>query len=218
MIKKRKRDFFIVVLILLGVSSILISSTAMTNLESLKDFLSSKQITGHGTVGKVNLTITQNLTLNVVQEVINFSTGYVDTGQAGAILNTSATGYWISASVPNWTNTSDYDPSPLQLRNDGNVNASVNITSGKDAAAFIGGTSPLYQFNGSQAEANSCKADGTLADYTSLTTLGQLLCANLGTKETEDDLYVHCLLWVPSDAIGTKEDQWTFTASANLTG
>ena len=191
----------------------------MTNLESLKESLLPKQITGHGTVGQVNLTITQNLTLNVVQDVINFSTGYVNTGEAGAILNTSADGYWASASsVPNWTNTSDYDPRPLQLRNDGNVNASVNISSGKDAATFIGGTTPIYQFNGSQAESDSCKDDATLADYTSLTTLGQLLCANLGTAEDEDDLYVHCLIWVPSDAIGTKEDQWTFTASANLTG
>jgi len=216
--KERKVDIIAVLLIIMAVVSLLVMFTAINSFDSIKKSLIPRQITAHATTGQVNLTITQNLTINVVQDVINFSTGYVNTGQPGAYLNTSATGYWASNPRPAWTNTTDYDPRPMQVKNEGNVNSSLNISSGEDAATVLGGTSPLYQFNGSQMEANSCMPNMLVSVNTSLTGSSQILCSNFGTAETRDDIYVHCFLWVPSDAIGVKEDIWTFTAVANLTG
>ena len=205
--------WLIIIAVVISLTGTFFSLNMLNELERYKQYFA-----GYATTGQVNLTITQNLTINVVQDVINFSSGYVNTGDTGAYLNTSATGYWASNPRPAWTNTTDYDPRPMQVKNEGNVNSSLNISSGEDAATFLGGTSPLYQFNGSQMEANSCMPNMLVSVNTSLTGSSQILCSNFGTAETRDDIYVHCFLWVPSDAIGVKEDIWTFTAVANLTG
>ena len=203
-------SILIILAIMISIAGTFFSINMLNELDDYKEFF-----TGRGTSGQVNLTITQNLTINVIQTVINFSTGFVETGQAGATLNTTVPEFLDEPA--NWTNSTLYNPKPVELRNTGNVNCSVNITSGKDASTFIGGTTPLYQYNGSNKETasgTSCVETETLSDYTEFDTNQQVVCGNLGSNDNKDELYIHCLVWVPYDTVGTKEDQWTFTVAA----
>jgi len=206
---KKGEDKFLAILIIIAV---VISVTGtFFSLHSLNDLQRYRQyFSGYGMSAQVNLTIGQNLTINVIQTVINFSSGFVNSGADYAILNTTVEN--IKAAPVNWTNTSLYNPKPLEIRNDGNINASINLTSLKTAETFLGGTSPLYQFNVTNKEAYSCV--GTATDWTSLTAASQVACTNLGTTDTKDEIYIHCLVKVPYDTVGAKEDQWTFTATS----
>lgn len=210
MIKKGDEKFLstlIIVAVIISITGTFFSLKMLNDLDYYKQYFS-----GHVSVGQINLTITQNLTISVVQNVINFSMGFVNTGADGATLNTTTAGSLIAPA--NWTNSTLYDPRAIQISNDGNVNATVNLTSAKTAATFLGGTVPTYEFNGSNKEANSCNNGGTLAGYTSLNADQQIVCANLGSNDLRDEIYLHCRIWVPADTQGTKEDTWTFTATA----
>jgi hypothetical protein len=204
--EKKLLAMLIVIAIVISITGTFLSFDMLNELEVYRQYF-----TGHGLSGQVNITITENLTINVIQTNITFGTGYVDTGLLGATLNTSVADYLIGPQ--NWTNTTVYNPKPIELRNDGNVNASINITSGQTADQFLGGTTPSYEFNSSNMlEAGLEDCVGTLYDYTNLDTTQQQFCTNLGSVDNRDQLYAHCRLWVPSDTTGEKEDYWTFTA------
>lgn len=200
----------IIMAIAISVLGTFFSLNMLGELEAYREYFTGHSSSGSG---QVNLTISQNLTINVIQTVINFSVGFVSTGQDGTTLNTTVPEFAVPPA--NWTNSSIYNPKPIEIRNNGNVNCSLNLTSGKTAAQFIGGTAPSYEFNGSNKEPNSCP---DLLDYTTLTGVTTQFCTNLGTSDGKDEVYVHCRLWVPYDTVGTKEDIWTFNAVANITG
>jgi hypothetical protein len=117
-------------------------------------------------------------------------------------------------SAANWSNETVFEPSSFQLVNDGNVNASVTITGDDDAASFIGGTNPAYQYNASNEEALSCVTGATLQDWTDVTTGSTAVCTNFGSVDTADEIYVDILLRIPSNTQGEKETFVTFGITA----
>ena len=104
-------------------------------------------ITGYGTEGYVNVTIENLTAINVTATDCNFGSGYVTNSTAWAILNPGDSSGNCSASPykANWTNTTTYAPECMVVRNDGNMRAGINVSSTKDAAGMIGGTSPEYK-------------------------------------------------------------------------
>ncbi|MCL6500951.1 MAG: hypothetical protein K6T16_02880, partial [Candidatus Pacearchaeota archaeon] len=111
----------------------------------------------------------------------------------------------------NWTNTSSYNPECMKVRNDGNQKVEVNVSSGKNAGAFIGGTSPNYTMFSEQLEANSCGSGLIGWPGIEMNTSNRTACSVMWHNESNDEIYVGCYLKIPSDApVEAKTDTWNF--------
>jgi len=147
-----------------------------------------------------------NATINITIEtaaLINFTTDFIDFG-SGVVLGDSATLVSAPASVSggNWSLTSDQS---FQLENIGNTNVSIVLKSGKNASAFIGGTSPAYQFNVTVNEAASClnitgAADSNLSLLRDATTSEATICEVFPFTAVSDTINITIRLVIPVDS------------------
>lgn len=110
-----------------------------------RDFL----ITGFATAnGSVNVTVNESVSLNFTTSEVNWGSGAVDSETAWATLDTVGgvtNGSWSAVS------------SGLVIRNAGNINLTLNLSMGKNAASFIGGTGESYQYNVSNVDEDACE-------------------------------------------------------------
>ncbi len=177
-------------------------------------------ITGYPTAGEANLTVEQNVEVNFTTSQISWGNGRVAPGSTTAALTTFGTS---NVTGGNWTLTT---AGGLRLRNEGNVNLTLNLSAGKSAASFIGGTSPVYQWNVSQVEAGSCvnSTGGTytpesgfnLSRFYSTSTTTIRVCGNFTYVSASDEIRIDFNLTIPEDAsTGAKGDVITATAWIN---
>jgi hypothetical protein len=172
--------------------------------------------TGFAT-GEANLTVEDVIDINFTTNAIDWGSGRVDSGSTSAYLDTLE-GTTVNS---NWTANS----AGLLIENIGNVNATLNISGTKTAAAMIAGTSPVYQWNISNNEANSCvnqstgiHADGqngteSLGKYLNVNTTTAQFCPILAFRDAGDSVRIHFNLTIPSDSLtGTITDVITATA------
>jgi hypothetical protein len=175
----------------------------------------ASQITGFSTSGEANLTIETLASVNFTTGSINFGDGVVTSGSSDASLDTLGSG---TVTNGNWSAQSG-----LILVNDGNVNVTLNLTGDKSAGDFIGGTNPVYEWNVSNVEANSC-VNFTGVDETGMnlntfhdvnTSLGDSVkCGIFRFEEANDQIRIDFNLTVPLDApTGAKFDLINATAS-----
>lgn len=131
--------------------------------------------TGTGTVtvlGVANLNFSRNL--------VNWSTGSVNVsgstpcGGAYSVLDTEGT--VLCATSPGW----QVQNAGLVLDNIGNSNITVNLTSSNNAAGFIGGTGPIYNWKLSNNETGSCNASLNPTIYQAVSTAPITICTNFG--------------------------------------
>jgi hypothetical protein len=115
----------------------------------------------------------------------------------------------------NWTAASG-----LILQNIGNVNVSLNLTGTKTAAQFLGGTNPVYQWNISNVEANSCLNATGGTDFLNLNTFHNVnitignagYCRIFQFIDSADSIRIDFNLTVPSDSqTGALSDTITAT-------
>lgn len=107
-------------------------------------------ISGHASGATANLSVESYISVNFTTDSISWGSGKVNDGQTYAVLTTLEAN---NVTNGNWTLTVG---GGLKLQNDGNNNLTLNLSGSKTAAQFIGGTSPNYEWNISNAEANSC--------------------------------------------------------------
>ncbi len=112
--------------------------------------------------GEANLTVETLASVNFSTRAINWSSGRVNIGSTAASLITTSSNGDVTGG--NWTVNSD----GLILENVGNVNVSLNLSVGKNASEFIGGTNPAYEWNLTAEEAASCVQVGTTTDMDNL--------------------------------------------------
>jgi len=171
-------------------------------------------ITGFGTEGYVNITLSNFTNINVTATDCDFGSGYVQAGQTSAELSSNGTNN-------SWQGPQTADS--MNIQNDGNRDVQLNVSSGKNAATFFGGgTSPsvkVWSYEGYLIGSGGCD-DAGLVSYpgTEMDTTEITICANLtaGTGSIEDDMvHAGCYLIVPNDSpTGAKTDTWTFTGTA----
>ncbi|MBM3229955.1 hypothetical protein FJZ26_05975 [Candidatus Parvarchaeota archaeon] len=147
--------------------------------------------TGTGTVG---ITISQTN-----QMAVYTSNG---TSDSTLVFNsvTPAAGSSITVQT-NYTSNMTGSERGYVLENQGNVNISINVTSNKNAAQFIGGTSPAFSMWGENNETSSCTSG--LVAYGSafaLSSTTNLLCSNLNFVDTSDAIWAYIYATIPSDA------------------
>ena len=134
--------------ILLFVSSV-IFGLAIFSMVSMFGGINDFVITGFATVnGSVNVTINNLTSLNFTTSEINWGSGAVDVDSAWATIDTVG-----GVTNGSWTAVS----SGLVIRNAGNINLTLNLTMGKNAASFIGGTGASYQYNVSNIDEDACE-------------------------------------------------------------
>lgn len=153
----------------------------------------------------VNVTVTSSADINFTTENINFGAGTVDAGKEYAIVasnNTVTDGGWTPIDQG------------LVVENIGNVNVTFNVTFGKTAAEFIGGTDPVYQFMVSENEEGSCIVTGgfELDTFTATSTSPIDVCNPFPKTDTSDELRFDIYLKIPSDSLtGALGDVVTLT-------
>ena len=176
------------------------------------------KISGYATAtGQANLTIESSAAINFTTNSVDWGSGRVSGGYTSASLTTFETN---NVTGGNWTLTT---AGGLRVENIGNVNLTLNITVGKNASNFIGGTNPAYEINVSASEANSCLnatggADGmtfTLGEFYNANTSNTIMYCDIFRFETgNDEIRIDFNLTVPENSLtGALGDVITATAS-----
>ncbi len=163
--------------------------------------------------GEANLTVETAASNNYTRNALTWQSGRVTNGAASAYLDTAA-GTVVNG---NWTAVT----SGLRIENIGNVNVTLNLSVGKAASAFIGGTSPAYSCNVTNGEVGSCVnlSGGTgnnlshLGIYYTPNTTTSLWCPLFQFIDSKDLINISINLTIPSDSItGALGDVVTATA------
>ncbi len=84
------------------------------------------------------------------------------------------------------------------VENQGNVNVSITATSDKDAALFIGGSSPLFQMFGAENKTNSCPSVN--ASMQDLSASAITICPSLAYADSQDTIWAYVLVKIDSDS------------------
>ena len=153
-------------------------------------------LTGHvSDTGTANLTVetTAQLVFTTGHDVANWQSGSVTAGQTSATLDTEGT-----MTNGNWTVVNN----PLTLENQGNTDLNVTLKTSNDAAAFLGGTSPSYKLKITDTVSACNVALGAYATtYTDASTSDQVICSNMSSTQSHNDLTLNIELVVPSDSL-----------------
>jgi hypothetical protein len=163
-------------------------------------FFIGTEITGFATTddtGVVNVTIEVTAALNFTTELLDFGSGAVDGGAAGATLSSAGAG---STTDGTWTP----QPGQLILENIGNTNVTLNLTTNILVADFIGGSNPTFKANVSDNETGSCTGTQTFSSFTDISTSQQTACGVFEFNDNRDSINVDFEIYVPSDAVGAK--------------
>ncbi|HQT44783.1 MAG TPA: hypothetical protein PLO51_02305, partial [Candidatus Micrarchaeota archaeon] len=84
------------------------------------------------------------------------------------------------------------------VENQGNVNVSITVTSDKNASAFIGGSTPLFQMFGAENKTNSCP--GINSTMQNLGTSPVTICPSLAYADSQDTIWAYVLVKINSDS------------------
>ena len=159
---------------------------------------SKKRLTGYAS-GYVNLTINTQITLNITQETVNFSSGTMTPGPTNATLRTVGIGAMTAIITGgNWSADAD----ALSFANIGNINCSISAKGNKNSQMFFGGgiSDRAYQWNFSNKDPNSCgawnetSARNVFADVNITTAI---ICSQLDYDISRNEMLIDFKLVVP---------------------
>jgi hypothetical protein len=174
-------------------------------------FISLGLVLNGNAVGTLNITIYKFVNINFTTNLVNFGNGAIDSGKVNATIDTL--GNVING---NWTPTN----SGFILENIGNVDVSLDLKSGKTAIQFLGGTSPLYQYNFTDkaGKTGSC-TNGTFPKgawiNVNTTNSGDRLCNPLRFSDSNNTIRIDLKLVIPADSLtGNLTDIFTAVATA----
>jgi len=155
----------------------------------------------------VNVTVSESAAINFTVALVDFSSGSVNNGSAGATLET---GVDSATAEGTWTGTQ----SALTLQNIGNVNVTLGLMANKIAADYLGGTSPTFKYKVTDGASDSgaCVSNGA-STYTEFTTNNAVACSPLQFQDSADEIDLDIQLYIPSDS-----NTGTQTATITATG
>lgn len=174
--------------------------------------------------GQAQLTVTSVTELTNQMTSMNWGSGYINQSYDNCTID-SENNVGVGCSQFSAVSTG------FLLENTGNTNVSVNYSSNKDAASFIGGTGPEFKIkispnsvesqSGESSNADSaasCENGWSPSSYTEVTTGGSFLCGSISTypfsfEAHRDAAVVDVKLVIPEDAaIEAKTATLTFNA------
>jgi hypothetical protein len=198
-------------LVILLVIAILVSfGETMLSLTRLGGLMGIPQISGFGTIGEVNVTISQQISLNLTYPSINFGTGYVSPGYTYACLDSEKglTTGWSSAT---------FSGRGIVIENVGNTDLNVTFNLLTSVTNWVGGTGAVMKYKAANNNSGSCDTGkgALVTTWTQVSNVGEnkTICQNLTAKSDADSLDFYVNLTVPDDARGTKGVVITFEGS-----
>jgi hypothetical protein len=209
------------------IAAIAISGFGLVTIANLGRIAVTGGVTG---TGAANVTITGAVAIEMVRNFTYFNTSTLNGAQR--IISTQDDNYGTFSDGGEGNDTTTVygtcdgtEPLcafPFIVRNIGNVNVSINISSADEASTWIR-TGAASQVKGKNNEANACGADfsglagfgeGTWANLNTSATAETVVCSNLDYRDSPnvDELRIHFKLTIPSDTIGSKQDVVTVGA------
>lgn len=178
-----------------------------------------KTLTGYAT-GYVNITIASSISLNITNSSADFGAGGVNSTCNRAMLYTNGKSPPIIV-CGNWSTnpTGGAYPHGIVIENNGNVNCTLTVTGGTDAATMIGGAAgggPTYNWNVTTSEAGSCSGNAIGFNvWNTANTTPKILCTDFSPAEGGDEVTIDVNITVPFDATtGAKSDTINIVATA----
>lgn len=205
----------LVLAIAISIGGAVLTITQVTNLVNIIPALQG--ITGLGTTGRVNVSVTALAQLDVAQPSVDFGVGYITVGQTSTVLNSSA------AKPSSWTESgTTWAAKDMQIANTGTVDINVSFTSGATGATMLAGTNPNFNYSAYNNITAGCKTtDGTTAipslqqNSTQITsaTVPYNICQNLSYVSATNSVNVTITLKFEQDVqAGNKTALLTFSA------
>lgn len=182
--------------------------------------LNYNQITGRVTDtawGSANVTISSITQINVSttgttnNTNISFGTGYVLSGWDYCTMSSQSLTLFESGGCSAGLNSPGVN---FTLQNVGNTNLTVNISCNKDAAAFLGGTNPTFNYAVDNGTESGCKGmiSGPTNWFAFNSTTPTIICTNLSHVTSEDTMQVAVNISIPANSkTGSLEAIITFT-------
>ena len=175
----KKRNIFVVLAVAV---LLLVFSLASFGVTLIKVNEFRQKLTGYDTstaIGIVNLTIISVTQIDLPNSSIRWGGGFVNSSNNCLNATLYTNGSYSVGNVSNqlgilcgnWSGSLGETSSPvygLVIRNIGNNNVSVNLTSGKNASDFLGSgtkSQPAYQYNVSCVDANACNSTCSTAGH-----------------------------------------------------
>jgi len=188
----------------IAILAVIAVTVAVVNLAvtfiKINDF--RKEVSGFAS-GYVNISVVSSVSISLPTSQIDWGGGVVNT----SIGCTNSTLYTIQnisdGSVDacgNWSGTGVHG---LRIRNDGNVNVTLNASTDRNAADMFGGTAArqAFQWNWTNAEAGSCTGgnivENTWADVNK--SPSDTLCGEFNQITDSNEIFLDILLRVPDD-------------------
>ena len=209
-------NLLVVIAVVAVVISVVGLFTTYSSISSLK-----QKFTGYFASNEayLNLTVESTTQINFSYGMYNisFGSGRVDIGNTSAVLDTSQN----QVSGGNWTAFNR----GFILQNIGNVNVSINLSGGKNAASLIGGTGPQYWFNVSESPAavaggnwSACSNSTNIWNksqwYNMTVSPGLLVCDSLKSGVNNNSIRIDLRLVIPENSIkGLLSDVITATSA-----
>ena len=213
--KNKGNNFLLILTIITAIAAAISIGLTFFSIVSLVSKISGFATTT--STAEVNLTIETLAVINFTTSLINYGTGRVNSGSTSAALTTFGTN---NVTGGNWTLRTS---GGLRLENIGNVNVSLNLTSSKAAGAFLGGTAPVFKWNITNLEPNSClNTTGTgetglnLNVFYDVNTTTTNFCPRFNFLDSGDVIRIDFNLTIPSDSL-TGALTTTITATADTT-
>jgi hypothetical protein len=149
----------------------------------------------HQQIGSANVTVVSKASINFTLDNVNWGVGAVDAGEINAHLDTEG-----NILDGNWTNVYQ----GLVLRNEGNCNVTVNLST-DTAATFLGGSAgggPSYKLKISDNETGSCATGyNEMSTYTETSGSAQDACLNFSYEDSRDQLNIDINITIPRDVV-----------------
>jgi hypothetical protein len=197
------------ILILSIIAAIILGTNAYISTITINGPL---EITGYGTSGYINVSVSRSVSVNFTSGTINWGAGSITASQNNATLETSTP----SVARGNW---SESGISGFIIENIGAANVSLTLSTTKNASTLLGGSDShrRYQWNISSNEEGSCNPQ-TLSNSTwvNVNTTGYTFCNQLGYIDTQDAVRIDILMTIPYDGnTGVLADTVTATVTAS---
>jgi hypothetical protein len=167
----------------------------------------NEAMTGYASsTGYVNITVSQNIVINVSRWQIDWGAGTINTtsGCQNATLFTQGDSDPF-VECGNFTRTGG--PKGIIIQNLGSVNFSLNVSSNQNASNFFAGTRPAYEWNFSQKKIGTCNPvnNGSAVPSPSLSYFFNLnksveynVCRQFGYL-VNNEMYMDVYLRIPND-------------------
>ena len=135
----------------------------LLSLNTLAGLAAVRGVTGLATdteSGTTTIVITGNVSIAFNVSTVNFGVGYVNS-TTGAVDNCTLTTKGVKDPALNCVNFTAVS-APMEIKNDGNTNVSLQLSSDKNATNFLGGTTPKFVW---RVEAGNANADNCPTTY-----------------------------------------------------